>query len=475
MNVAILVPYCKATFRPTTFDALKTRFLRGRMFPLKSIVAGVIVSILSATSVAAGVFNPQTITLKNGMQVVVVENHRVPVVTHMVWYRVGSADEGPGETGIAHFLEHLMFKGTKKRKPGEFSAIVARNGGQENAFTSTDHTAYYQTLAVDRLELVMEMEADRMTNLVITDKEVEPERQVVLEERRSRVDNNPGSILSEHVSGALFLNHPYRNPVIGWEHDIRALDIKRILAFYKRWYAPNNAILVVAGDITMEKLKPLAEKYYGAIPAQPPVTRNRAKEPPQKAERRVVLRDKRVRQASWQRSFLAPGLQWGAKQHAYPLEVLSDIIGGGASGRLYRHLVIEKKLAVSAGAFYSGDDRGPGRFVFSASPRTGVSMEALEKAMETEIAEIITVGVTIDEVSRAIERMQAEAVFARDSLSGGARSLGGALAAGLGIDDVESWPERIAAVTPDQIQAAAKAVFDTNRSVTGMLLPKKGS
>ena len=222
----------------------------------------------------AGVFNPTTFTLKNGMQVVIVENHRVPVVAHMVWYRVGSADEGPGETGIAHFLEHLMFKGTKKRKPGEFSQIVARNGGQENAFTSTDYTAHFQTIAADRLEMVMEMEADRMTNLVITEKEVEPERLVVLEERRSRVDNNPGAILGEHINGALFLNHPYRNPVIGWEHDIKALDIKRILAFYKRWYAPNNAILVVAGAITAEQVRPLAKKYYGKIPAQPPVVRN---------------------------------------------------------------------------------------------------------------------------------------------------------------------------------------------------------
>jgi len=433
-----------------------------------------LVPLLAGTA-RAGVFNPETFTLKNGMQVVVVENRRVPVVTHMVWYRVGGADEGPGESGIAHFLEHLMFKGTKKREPGEFSAIVARNGGQENAFTSSDYTAYFQTIAVDRLELVMEMEADRMTNLVITDKEVEPERLVVLEERRSRVDNNPHAILSEHINGALYLNHPYRNPVIGWEHDIRALDIERILAFYKRWYAPNNAILVVAGDITAAQLKPLAEKYYGVIPAQPPVTRNRAQEPPQMAARQVVLRDKRVRQPVWQRHFLAPTLQWGDKSHVYPLQVLSDILGGGASSRLYRRLVVEKKLAVSAGAYYSGDDRGPGRFAFSASPRGDVSTDALEKAVEAEIADVMANGVTAEEVRRAIERMEAEAVYARDSLSGGARTLGGALASGLTIDDVESWPERIAQVTAGQVHAAAKALFDKRRSVTGLLLPAKGS
>jgi len=423
----------------------------------------------------AGVFNPTTFTLKNGMQVVIVENHRVPVVTHMVWYQVGSADEGPGETGIAHFLEHLMFKGTKKRKPGEFSQIVARNGGQENAFTSTDYTAYFQTIAADRLEMVMEMEADRMTNLVITEKEVEPERLVVLEERRSRVDNNPGAILGEHINGALFLNHPYRNPVIGWEHDIKALDIKRILAFYKRWYAPNNAILVVAGAITAEQVRPLAKKYYGKIPAQPPVVRNRAKEPPQSAAREVVLRDKRVRQPSWRRSFLAPTLQWGDKTHVYPLEVLSNILGGGASSRLYRRLVVENKTAVSSGAYYSGDDRGPGRFVFYASPRGDVSMDALETAVEAEIIDIIKNGITADEVLRAKERMVAEAVYARDSLSGGARALGAALASGLSVDDVESWPDNIAAVTAKQINAAAKALFDNNRSVTGLLLPARES
>ncbi len=424
------------------------------------------------TLLQAKVFNPETFTLKNGMKVVVVENHRVPVVTHMAWYRVGSADEGPGETGIAHFLEHLMFKGTKTLKPGQFSETVARNGGQENAFTSTDYTAYYQTIAVDRLPIVMEMEADRMTNLVITDKEVEPERQVVLEERRSRVDNNPGSILGEHISASLYLNYPYRNPVIGYEHDIAALDIKRILAFYKRWYAPNNAILVVAGDITMAELKPLAEKYYGSIPAQPPVIRMRTQEPPQKAARRVTLTDKRVRQPSWRRTFLAPSLQWGDSEHHYPLEVLADIFGGGASSQLYRSLVIDKKIAVSAGAYYSGSGRGPGQFTVYASPRPGVSMDALETAVEAEISALGAHGVTADDVDRAIERMQAGAVFARDSLSGGARSLGSALAAGLSIDDVESWPDHISNVTTANIGAATNAIFDINRSVTGLLLPE---
>ena len=432
-----------------------------------------LVGLVSITSTAqAGVFNPETFMLKNGMQVVVIPNHRLPVVTHMVWYRVGSADEAANESGIAHFLEHLMFKGTKKRSNGEFSEIVARNGGQENAFTSTDYTAYHQTIAVDRLELLMEMEADRMTNLVITPKEVEPERQVVLEERRSRVENNPGSILGEHLNAALFLSHPYRNPVIGWKHDIEGLNIDRILAFYKRWYAPNNAILVVAGDITAAKLKPLAEKYYGKIPSQPETVRRRAKEPPQHAERRVTLRDKRVRQPSWRRTYLAPGLQWGDKTHAYPLEVLSNIIGSGASSRFYRSLIVTQKLAVSAGVHYSGENRGPGRFIVYASPMPGTSIDKLQAAVEEQIALLIKSGVTSDELARAKNRMESKAVYARDSLSGGARVIGSALAAGLSISDVESWPERISAVTQVQIQDAIKVVFNSNRSVTGVLLPE---
>ncbi len=419
----------------------------------------------------AGVFNPETFMLKNGMQVVVISNHRAPVVNHMVWYRVGSADESANESGIAHFLEHLMFKGTKNRKIGEFSQIIARNGGQENAFTSTDYTAYHQTIAVDRLELLMEMEADRMSHLVITPKEVELERNVVLEERRSRVENSPRSILSEHINAALFLSYPYRNPVIGWKHDIEGLDINRILAFYKRWYAPNNAILVVAGDITMAQLKPLAKKYYGKIPRQPETRRTRAKEPPQHAERRVTLRDKRVRQPSWQRTYLAPGLQSGNKAHTYPLEVLSNIIGSGTSSRFYRSLVIKQKMAVSVGVHYSGDNRGPGRFIIFASPMPGVSIEKLQAAIDAEIVLLMQNGITMGELSRAKLRIESEAIYARDSLSVGARVIGSALAVGLSIDDVESWPEYIAGVTIVQVQAAIKTVFNTNQSVVGVLLP----
>jgi len=300
---------------------------------LTPVLVAAVIAMSAAAPAFAKIFDPDTFTLDNGMQVVLITNHRAPVVRHMVWYKVGAADEAPGETGIAHLLEHLMFKGTTNYGPGVFSGQVARNGGQENAFTSYDYTAYHQTIARDRLEMVMKMEADRMTNLVINEQQVAPERNVVLEERRSRTDNNPSAQLHEQVSAALYLNYPYRRPIIGWEHEIKALDVDRILAFYKRYYAPNNAVLVVEGDVTMDELKPLAEKYYGAIPRGPEITRTRTTEPPATADRRVILENERVTQPSWSRRYLAPSYRYGDTEHAYALQVLSEIIGGGASSR----------------------------------------------------------------------------------------------------------------------------------------------
>jgi len=436
------------------------------------------ISLFAATALAlqpgaarAKVFGAESFTLANGLTVVVVPNPRAPVIKHMVWYRVGGADEGEGESGIAHFLEHLMFKGTRQRPAGEFSRLVAKNGGRENAFTSYDYTAYHQTIAKDRLEMVMALEAERMTGLVITSDEVERERLVVLEERRTRTDNNPSSRLREQMAAVQFYNYPYRRPVIGWEHEIRALDRERILAFYRRWYAPNNAVLVVAGDITAAELKPLAEKHYGAIPVAAPVVRVRPDEPPQTAAREVVLRDPRVPQPSWSRSWLAPSLLWGAREHAYALEVLAEILGGGATARLYRALVLDAGIADGAGAFYDSSTRGPSRFGFYASPRREVAPEKVEQEAEAEIAKILANGVDPDEVARAKTRMKAAAVLARDSLNTGAQTLGAALALGLTVEDVESWPERIDAVTPAQVNAAARFVLAGSGHVTGRLLP----
>ena len=441
-------------------------------FSIFLFLTGIFLSFgVPTTTVVAGVFNPQTFMLKNGMQVVVVPNHRAPVVSHMVWYKVGSADETPGKSGIAHFFEHLMFKGTKKFPGNTFSTRVARNGGRENAFTSHDYTAYYQSISVTRLPMVMEMEADRMRGLVLSDTDIEPERLVVLEERRERTENNPAALLGEHVNAALYLNHPYQRPIIGWPQEIKSLTRDDLLKFYRYWYSPNNAVLVVAGDITAKKLRPLAEKYYGAIPRGPEIKRKRPQEPRHVASRVVTLRDKRVRQPSWSRVFLAPSYSKGESQHAYALQVLAEILGGGATSPLHRSIVIDKKLAVSAGAGYDPDNLGPSEFQFYASPRSGVSMDTLAKAMEAEIQKVITTGVTAKAVSRAKKRMQDAAIYARDSLRTGAYVLGGALTTGRSTEDVEQWPERIAAVTHAQVQTAAKAVLKNNLAVTAFLLP----
>ena len=442
---------------------------------LPAICSGVAAVFLLASiapqSADAQIFNPTTYTLDNGLQVVVIENHRAPVVTHMVWYNVGAADEPPGKSGIAHFLEHLMFKGTAKHKLGEFSDIIARNGGSENAFTSQDYTGYFQTIAADRLALMMEFEADRMTGLILTDEIIQPERQVVIEERRSRTDSSPRALLNEQVNAATYSNHPYRLPVIGWEHEISALTREEIVGFYKTWYAPNNAVLVVSGDVTPEQVRALAEKHYGPIPAQKLPPRVRPTEPPQHAPREVVLRDARVDQPAWSRRWLAPSYVAGDKEHAYALEVLSQVIGGGSSSRLYASLVIDQELAVSAGAWYSPDNLDRTVFGVWFSPRPGVDVDKLAGALEAQMARFLKDGANEEEVARAKQRLVDSAVFARDSLSGPARIFGAALTTGQTVDDVEQWPARISAVTVEQVNAAARAILHPETSTTGILLP----
>lgn len=428
-------------------------------------------ALLLARPAQAKIFDPKTFTLKNGMQVVLIENHRAPIVVQMVWYRVGAADEPWGKSGIAHFLEHLMFKSTKTLKSGEFSRIIARNGGQENAFTSQDYTAYFQRVAADRLELMMKHEADRMVNLTLDAKEVLPERDVILEERRSRTDNRPGSLLGETARAAFWENHPYGLPVIGWAHEIAALTREDALDFYKKYYNPANAILIVAGDVTMEKLKPLAEKYYGIIPGTPLPKRVRPKEPPHHAPKRVTLKDKRVGQPSMSRQYLAPSFSRGKTEYAHALELLSDILGGGTTSRLYRGLVIEQKLAAGAGSWYGGDSYDLTTFGVWGSPRPGVGLDKIEAAIDAELEKILKDGVTEDELARSKERMMASAIFARDNLETGARIIGTALTTGSTIDAVESWPEKIQAVTAAQVAAAARHVLVLRNSITSRLLP----
>jgi zinc protease len=400
-------------------------------------------------------FNAATFTLTNGLQVVVIENHRAPIVTQMVWYKVGSADEQRGKTGIAHFLEHLMFKGTKATPAGEFSHIIAQNGGRENAFTSFDYTGYFQTVAADRLELVMKLESDRMTGLVLSDAVVLPERDVIIEERHTRIDNSPPALLSEQVNAALFLNHPYHNPVIGWEREMRGLTTEDALAHYRTWYAPNNAVLVIGGDVTLDQVRALAEKYYGPLAPRPVPVRHRVGEPPKVAATRLVMKSPRAGEPSWSRTYLA--------------------LGGGATSRIYRSLVLDKGVALSAGAFYNPGALDLGTFGFYATPRKDLPIADLEAALEADLKTVLKDGLTQAEVDRAKQHMQQQAVYARDSLDGPARIIGAALATGRSLEDVETWPQHIGAVTLDEVNAAARLVIHDEIGVTGVLLPEPTS
>jgi zinc protease len=421
---------------------------------------------------SAAVYNPETFTLANGLQVVVIPNHRLPVVTQMVWYKVGAADDPYGKSGLAHFLEHLMFKGTKKVPAGEFSHIVARNGGRENAMTMEDATAFFQTVSRDRLALVMRLEADRMQNLVIAPDQVKSELAVVMEERRMRIENSPAAELNEWMSAALFARSQYGVPTIGWMNEIEKLTRADALAFYRRHYAPNNAILIVAGDVTAAELKPLAEKYYGPIPRREVASRVRLDEPPPMAARRVVLKSLRVREPQLTRVYLAPASDDQKASDA--LDVLEQVLSGGATGRLYKSLVVDRKLAVSAAASYDGDAIKYGTFGFGLQPAQNVDIGKLEEALDGEIDRLLKDGVTDDEVARAKAHLLDTDAVARDSLRRGTYAFGLALTSGRTIDDVESRPDRIKTVSVDDVNAAARAVLKPERSVTGLLLHGEG-
>lgn len=436
-----------------------------------SILIGCALGLVSPTE--AAVFNPKNVTLANGLQLVAVSDHRLPVVSHMVWYKVGAADEPPGHSGIAHLLEHLMFKGTPSVPQGAFSKQIARFGGQENAFTSYDYTAYYQNVPRDRLEEVMTMEADRMVNLTLTEAQVDPERSVVLEERSQRIDNDPASVLGEEAQAVRFLNHPYRRPIIGWLHEIEGLNADEVLDFYRHWYAPNNAIVVVSGDITIDDLRALGERTYGRLPAANLPARPELAEPPQHTERRVSLTDARVRQPSWSRSWNAPSYRAGETAQAYPLQVLAELLGGGSTSRLYRRLVVEQPLCVSAAAWYDPSARGPASFTIAASPRPGVTLAQIEEAVTSEINALVRPGsndaITDEEVVRTQQRMAADAIYARDRYSTASHLIGEALAIGQSLDDVEAWPERIAAVDQAQVEKSARDLFE-RPGVTALLM-----
>jgi zinc protease len=408
--------------------------------------------------------------LANGLEIVVIPDHRAPVVTHMVWYRNGSADDPAGKSGIAHFLEHLMFKGTQNHPAGEFSELIADVGGQENAFTSNDYTAYFQRVPKEHLRTCMQYEADRMQNLVLTDEVVAPERDVVLEERRMRTDSDPADLLNEAVQSALFTRHPYGLPVIGWADDIAGLGRGDALAYYQRFYTPENAILIVAGDVEPPEVVALAGEVYGDVAARGEAPKRwRVREPQPQAHRLVTLADEKVEQPSYQICFLVPSYKT-APQDADALEVLAHYLGGGQASLLFKTLVVDKKLAVSVGAYYGGTALDETRFYIYGMPAPGVALATLDEEIAAIVASLAQNGVDAADVARAKSRLVADTIYAQDNQVTMAQWYGASLATGLTLAEIQSWPERIEAVSAVEVVKAARWL-DRQRGVTGFLLP----
>ena len=436
-----------------------------------AVAAAMFVSTAAMSVTAhARIFDAETFVLDNGLEVVVVTNRSAPVVSHMLWYRVGAADEPPGVSGIAHYLEHLMFLGTDTMPEGEFNDLVARNGGEQNAFTSWDFTAYFQNVAVDRLPLMLALESDRMANLAVTVERALIERDVVLEERRERIDNSPPSRLGEQMLAALYQNHPYGVPIIGWEHEMAALTLDDALAFYETWYAPNNAVLVVAGDIDAETLRPMVEETYGTIPSRPVPERMRPQEPEQFGARRVIVVDPAVRQPDWRRYYLAPTYRTSQDNDVYALQVLNELFGADTTSRLYQALVVDQEIATGAGSAYSPSAFDQAQLAIFVTPRADTAIAAIEAAIDAEVARLLADGVGEEEVAQARERLAVAAAFAGDSLSGPAHTIGRALTVGLALEELQAWPESIRAVTVEDVERVARRVLDTDRSVTGLLI-----
>ena len=413
-------------------------------------------------------------SLENGMDVVVLEDHRAPAVVHMVWYRVGSADEPRGVSGIAHYLEHLMFKATDELEAGEFSAIVAANGGSDNAFTSYDYTGYFQRVASDRLELMMRMESSRMDGLALVEEDIATERDVVIEERNQRIESDPGALFAEQRRAAQYLSHPYGIPIIGWKHEAEALTLDDAVAFYKQHYGPNNAILVVAGDVEPDEVRRLAEQYYGVIPPNPNVQpRERVSEPPQIAERRLSYADARIGQAYVIRTYLAPERDAGAQEEAAALTILAELLGGSSTTSFFaERLQFESQTAIYSTAFYSGLSLDDTTFGVAVVPSEGVNLSEAEAAMDQAIADFLEVGVDVEDLERIRMQIRASEIYGQDNLSSLARTYGAGLTSGLTIEDIEAWPTILGEVTAEDVMAVAATIFDRRNAVTGWVMPE---
>lgn len=422
-----------------------------------------ILFVVTATGAQAAITD---VTLDNGMRVIVQEDHRAPVMVSQVWYRAGSIDEFNGTTGVAHVLEHMMFKGTKEVPAGEFSKRIAAAGGRENAFTSRDHTAYFQQMQKDRLDLSMKLEADRMANLVITDENFAKEIQVVMEERRLRTDDQPQSVVYERLMATAYQTHPYRRPIIGWMNDLQNMTAQDARDWYARWYAPNNATLVVAGDVQADDVIALAKKYFGAIPAKPLPVRKPQTEVRQIGDKRIVVKAP-AKLPYVLMAWHAPVLHdWDKDSEPYALQILAGVLSGNDSARLQKSLVKTSQLAIDASAGYDSVARGPGMFLIDATPAPGKNLGTLEQAIQAEIARIQKDGISESELARVKAQVIAGDVYQRDSLFYQAMQLGEYVTAGLPPDALAHRVEKLRAVTADQVrEAARKWLIDDRLSV----------
>ncbi|MGN2391096.1 M16 family metallopeptidase [Pelomicrobium sp. G1] len=419
-----------------------------------------------------GLANPYAKTLDNGLKVIVKEDRRAPVVVSQLWYRVGSMDEVNGVTGVSHVLEHMMFKGTRKVPAGEFSRLIAAAGGRENAFTGRDYTAYFQMLHASRLPLATRLEADRMRNLTLSEKEFEKEIKVVMEERRWRTEDRPRSLVFEQLMAVAYLVHPYRRPVIGWMSDLESMTVRDVRDWYHRWYAPNNATLVVVGDVKAEEVFKLAQRHYGkykptALPARKPQG-----EPAQRGVRRVTVK------APAKLPYLIMGYHAEPLRDArndwepYALEVLAGVLDGYAAARLNRELVRETRLAQSVGASYDLLARGPSLFLLEGTPSEGRTAAELEAALREQVQRIVEQGVGQDELDRVKAQVVASQVYSRDSMFSQAMQIGQLEMVGLSYRDLDVLIEKLQAVTADQVQAVAKKYLVDDRLTVAVLDPQ---
>jgi len=440
-----------------------------RRAPLPAALALSLSALPALADMPEGV---SSFTLPNGLETVVIEDHRAPVVVQMVWYKIGAADEAPGKSGIAHYLEHLMFKGTDTLGPGELSRTVTANGGMDNAFTSYDYTTYFQRIASDRLPLIMRMEADRMANLKIGEDDWQAERQVVLEERAQRTDSDPRALFGEEQSATLYYNHPYGRPVIGWRQEMMDLTRKDAIKWYDDNYSPSEAVLILAGDVTPEKARELAEKYYGPIPAKAEAApRIRPQEPTQRSPRRMEMVDPRVPQPVMTRMILAPERNPGDQARAAALTVLAELLGGSMQTSVLGRELALKGKAIWAGASYDGLAVDPTNFTISMMPAQGLSRDKAEAALDKVLADFLKTGPDKADLERVKTSIRAARIYARDSAQGRAYDYGQGLATGLSIEDVNDWPDILSAVTAQDVMTAAQEVLTGDARVTGWLLP----